>query len=261
MKSQDNIMRIDWIDIAKGIAILLVIIGHTVPYDSATRNVIYSFHMPLFFLLSGYTYRFSDTYAEFKVQAKKVFKRLIFPVFYVSLIILVFQIILYSHGEFSVIVKYIFESIKALYYSSGIPFKGHPSLGALWFLISLFWAKIIIDIVHINFKGKNEDYIYIALGLLGIALGIKGRWLAQNLDGTLVSILYIYIGILWKKYNEWIDKRELIMFIIATLIWTYFLSVHMYLEMAVRSYPGILLSSLEAICGTFLFAVFVKALR
>lgn len=171
-----------------------------------------------------------------------------------------FQIILYSHGEFSGIFKYIFESIKALYYSSWIPFKGHPSLGALWFLVSLFWAKIIIDIVHINFKGKNEDCVYFALGLLGIALGIKGRWLAQNLDVTLVSILYIYIGILWKKYNEWIDKRELRIFIIATVIWTYFLSVHMYLEMAVRSYPGILLSSLEAVCGTFLLVVFVKVL-
>lgn len=36
-----NPNRIDWIDVAKGIAILLVIIGHTVQFGSATRNVIF----------------------------------------------------------------------------------------------------------------------------------------------------------------------------------------------------------------------------
>jgi len=46
--------RLIWVDIAKGVAILLVIIGHTAPFGSITRNTIFSFHMPLFFLLSGY---------------------------------------------------------------------------------------------------------------------------------------------------------------------------------------------------------------
>lgn len=57
--------RIAWIDIAKGITIILVIIGHVVPFDSATRNVIFSFHMPLFFILSGYTNKFSNNIIQF----------------------------------------------------------------------------------------------------------------------------------------------------------------------------------------------------
>lgn len=40
--------RLDWLDIAKGIAILLVIVGHTVNNPSIIRQVIFSFHMPLF---------------------------------------------------------------------------------------------------------------------------------------------------------------------------------------------------------------------
>ncbi|GAX05144.1 fucose 4-O-acetylase [Secundilactobacillus pentosiphilus] len=57
--------RIDWVDVAKGLGILLVIYGHAIGgimnssgvqisralYD--TYNVIYGFHMPLFFFLSG----------------------------------------------------------------------------------------------------------------------------------------------------------------------------------------------------------------
>lgn len=47
--------RIAWIDIAKGITILTVIWGHTLTIDSSPRNLIFCFHMPLFFILSGFT--------------------------------------------------------------------------------------------------------------------------------------------------------------------------------------------------------------
>ena len=49
--------RLDWIDIAKGIAIILVIVGHTVPNPSPLRHAVFSFHMPVFFILAGYTFR------------------------------------------------------------------------------------------------------------------------------------------------------------------------------------------------------------
>lgn len=49
--------RIEWIDLLKGLAIILVVMGH-MPYDDgcvALKSGIYSFHMPLFFLLAGFT--------------------------------------------------------------------------------------------------------------------------------------------------------------------------------------------------------------
>lgn len=47
--------RLDHIDACKGIGILLVILGHTnVP--SIVHTIIYSFHMPLFFIISGYLF-------------------------------------------------------------------------------------------------------------------------------------------------------------------------------------------------------------
>lgn len=50
-------VRIEWIDLLKGLAIILVVMGH-MPYDDssvALKSGIYSFHMPLFFLLAGFT--------------------------------------------------------------------------------------------------------------------------------------------------------------------------------------------------------------
>ena len=58
-----NTKRLDWIDIAKGIGIILVVLGHTlVPQVRETDFAgflwifIYNFHMPLFFFLSGYLF-------------------------------------------------------------------------------------------------------------------------------------------------------------------------------------------------------------
>lgn len=48
--------RIEWIDVAKGIGILAVILGHC----SLSRQIawtIYSFHMPLFFIIGGLFFR------------------------------------------------------------------------------------------------------------------------------------------------------------------------------------------------------------
>ena len=50
--------RIEWIDVARGIAILLVILGHSLEMGIMVRMCIYSFHVPLFFVLSGFFYKY-----------------------------------------------------------------------------------------------------------------------------------------------------------------------------------------------------------
>lgn len=64
-------VRVKWIDYAKGITMLLVIIGHTIS-DDLIRGMIFSFHMPLFFMLSCVTYRFSLDKGELKSKNQKI---------------------------------------------------------------------------------------------------------------------------------------------------------------------------------------------
>ncbi|MBF1069294.1 MAG: acyltransferase family protein, partial [Prevotellaceae bacterium] len=54
--------RIEALDIAKGIGIILVIIGHM--SSSYLRDWIYSFHMPLFFIISGICFK-TEKYPSF----------------------------------------------------------------------------------------------------------------------------------------------------------------------------------------------------
>lgn len=52
-----QIKRDNTFDIIKGIGILLVIIGHLAHGYGVLIPIIYTFHMPLFFIVSGYFYK------------------------------------------------------------------------------------------------------------------------------------------------------------------------------------------------------------
>lgn len=56
--------RIAWIDVAKGIGILLIVFGHTMQ-SGFVRQVIFSFHVPFFFFLSGVTYKREASFCTF----------------------------------------------------------------------------------------------------------------------------------------------------------------------------------------------------
>ena len=79
-------VRYNWIDWSKSIAIFLVIWGH-VPMQSETHTIIYSFHMPLFFLISGYLYNPKGTIKE---ELYKDLKTLLLPY-------LIYQFIFYPY--------------------------------------------------------------------------------------------------------------------------------------------------------------------
>lgn len=49
-------MRIDSLDILKGIGIIRVVVGHMIGNQLYIRPWIYAFHMPLFFMVSGYCF-------------------------------------------------------------------------------------------------------------------------------------------------------------------------------------------------------------
>lgn len=69
--------RIDWIDIAKGIGIILVVMGHLAAEDQDLKRFIYCFHMPLFFFISGIVFNIKNI--KFKKFFIKKFKSVYLP--------------------------------------------------------------------------------------------------------------------------------------------------------------------------------------
>ena len=88
-------LRLKWLDIAKGIAIILMVIGHTSIPDIFSR-FIFAFHMPLFFIASGWTTNWGKY--SFMVFAKSKFKSIMVPFIIYSLIVLSVQTILIGGG-------------------------------------------------------------------------------------------------------------------------------------------------------------------
>lgn len=68
--------RMEWLDIAKGIGILLVILSHCLCINEAPFQLIFTFHMQLFMILSGYLFTGRD---PFPVLARKKAKSLLLP--------------------------------------------------------------------------------------------------------------------------------------------------------------------------------------
>ena len=55
--TNDRNKRIEYLDIARGIGIFLVVLGHCYSLPEWMWHLIYSVHMPLFFVLSGYVFK------------------------------------------------------------------------------------------------------------------------------------------------------------------------------------------------------------
>lgn len=161
MKSKE---RIEYLDIAKGIAILLIIMGHM--SLKHVNSVVFTFHVPIFFIISGYFFTKKYNYKEL---LSKLFKTLIVPYLVTCLLIIIFMFCrkMISGGVNSLLFSQIYNQILASLYGSGLTsyyFHIWP-IGAIWFLLSLFWSKIIFNFLI----DKKYKYIYIILiFILGI---------------------------------------------------------------------------------------------
>lgn len=130
--------RLDWIDIAKGIAIILVIVGHTVPNPSPLRHAIFSFHMPVFFILAGYTFRPKP----WRELVSGSVSRLLVP--YVVLA-LAWQVPTFLMSGAPLTGSALTGGLEMLVFASGVdvPGLGVAAVGMAWFLAALFTSRLL----------------------------------------------------------------------------------------------------------------------
>lgn len=75
--------RVEWVDMLKGFGIILVMLGHA-SFPEALVTEIYTFHMPLFFFLSGYVFSIKK-YSNFKDFLIHKAKTLLLPLMVFSI--------------------------------------------------------------------------------------------------------------------------------------------------------------------------------
>ena len=238
--------RIAWVDIAKGITILTVIWSHSLPMSSLPRNLIFCFHMPLFFILSGFTLKPAKDIKDLIARTKKDFVRLIVPV----ILITIATSILLGGPSVSTEIHNIFYK---LFWANAIPFEdGLPCLGMPWFLVALFISKLLLRILSLLFK-KDSELIAILCGLVGMMLGLKHIWLPFNFDMALVCMIFVAGGMLTHKHIATLSKYRVPIFIASALFVYYMLLQGRHIEFASHAYD--LATIIEGFAASFIVCI------
>lgn len=133
-------------DIMKGIGILLVIICHIWGWNHhCLQQVVLSFHMPLFFIVAGYFSRSYIDSSTSKRSVKNYFSRLIPPMVVTQLMIVAWAVLMAmaKHEGWNPPIR---EALSLLWADVNGPVTpwGKLSLGVIWFLLALFWAKTLL---------------------------------------------------------------------------------------------------------------------
>lgn len=168
-------MRNPIFDVMKGFGILLVIAGHLGGLGGINKifyHFIFSFHMPLFFILAGYFFKPKHFYTSLS----KDFKRLIYPYLFTCSLIILYKLALFIYNNNS---GPLIRSLIASLWGSGsnnhtsLYFANIPSVGAIWFLLALFWCKNIFNILPQN------KHLFETVLILSILATLTDRYLVN----------------------------------------------------------------------------------
>lgn len=245
--------RIKWIDLSKGIAIILVVIGHTFPENSYLWNFIFSFHMPFFFIIAGFLY----SPKLFKTSIINNAQRLLLPYFATCIAYALLILIKLRHVP---LLENIRNSIVATLYGTGstpIQFPYIGEMGAIWFLLAMFFANIIFNYI-MNKTNKSKYMQAIIIFILSIAGYIVGQniYLPWSIDISLVSLLFMYIGYML-KYTKFFQRKPNL-FIIFVLFSIWGLSIYNGgLNINTRTYNNPLISIIGSVGGS-IFLIYLS---
>lgn len=159
-------MRTISFDIMKGIGILLMMYCHIVQEN---YNIIYSFHMPMFFILSGYFVKDENTsISNLITYIKNRSKRLLLPLIVTLLFLCVWGVVLWITKDDMSFLKTSFLSIFWLGADILHTQSGNVTIYSLWFLISLFWIGLLFKLFLLLFNNCRVRYkkLYILISCI-----------------------------------------------------------------------------------------------
>lgn len=245
--------RLLHIDRAKGCGILLVVLGHAIHFTfGATTlfNVIFSFHIPLFFLISGALYSKKTISELFKKQGKA----LLVP--YLSIAFLVGGIDVVQ-GDSSVQ-----SALVGIFYASGasIPSTALPA----WFLVNLFFVQLVYRMISV-FGNTMRLVIVLLLFLVSYYLlgvvpvqpyplwgGVTIEGLPFSLDIVGLSLFFFYIGQRFRLYVQREERRVSHITVLFFLFGALSLAGPFSMDLCGRSYDHLVLTTFTAVSGVFL---------
>lgn len=248
--------RSQFIDIAKGIGISLVVLLHNPLLSGKLFNIVISFIMPLFFFLSGV---FLKSSKPFKIVLADKFNSLLKPYFATLL----------PAG----LVYSLFKGKNIIWYSLGVFYGNGDTIvfDQLWYLTNLF-AVVLFSYGLIKIFGDKFRKIQVRILILSTMLTvgvfiIKYFWkmkvnilnysyelpgLPFSLDIIFITSFYYLLGYFLSQYILNLKPSNLFFFICLFIFITLHSLFNKSMDLNDRIYDGIIITTIEALSGTYI---------
>lgn len=250
------VARQQYLDVAKGLGILLVVLGHNqaVQQHPEAFAVIFSFHMPLFFFFSGVTFRPGIPLIEL---ARKRWKTLLRPYLFTSFLLALAFFALKWHFSLAAL----FTNVVHIFYATGRVIVWQW----LWFLPHLFLVNILFAVLlksmpEAERAGALRALLFTALLIAGV-YAARALWLLPTPWGQLLGLPFsadlagITLFFFWLGF-EFGRRREGVGRVLQTwwpAILAGFAALHFFfdytLDLNYRRYDHVLVSTLMAAAG------------
>ena len=211
-----NGRRLEWVDAAKGVGILLVIAGH-VWTRGWVRDAIYAFHMPLFFLLSGYMVRPQPMLGVVGRQARS----LLVPFAAFSLLLIATDFAIEGMRGVRPIFPSVAQGIWAILFKTEA-LRGPFTI--LWFVPCLFFARLVWNLIALRLPDAgNWRWAVLIAGIMATAHMIAACTTASpmGLMAVPAALVMFWVGQLWRaRPPGWlVTALVLAPLALATLLW------------------------------------------
>ena len=249
--------RLEWIDWMKAIGIYLIVLGH---FYSVGEKLIYVFHVPLFFMISGFL---NKKETEGQVFWKKIWYNLAVPMLIMATLNLIIHSILkLLNGSF--------EPIDLYWFVRNVMFGMVAGFDTLWFVYTLILLKIVFQFCSSKKLFYALTVVMLALAYAYNHLDFSGLPFFLNQPNAVVDVFtafpFFALGILARDYkivlNEWNHKAEIILiavaaFLLVSTCWYFNGSVGLY---ACRYGGNMLLFLLGGVSGSMMVLTTSKLL-
>ena len=202
----DSKTKINWVLILQAWAMLWVVIGHAPLLPVAEQQPLYvdilyrfaySFHMPLFILVSGYLFymtRIERPMPYGRMILDKL-KRLGIPYLFFTIVAMVLKTMFGEH-----MTRPSSISIGELVHS--IIYPGEGPLSELWFIAMILWMFILCPIWTFSFKHKYLPLLYILLlTILHLYANSIEDIELLSISSVMKNAIFFYLGLLTRKLN------------------------------------------------------------
>lgn len=212
--------RVQWIDIAKGLGILLVMVGHTRLVNTGVGHWLTQFHLPLFFVMAGLC--FDETrYLNYGEYAKRKCLALGYPFVMLSLFVAALFGILNFDPKFNMS-DLMVETLKG------------RSLGSLWFVTALFFVEVAFAGLSRLVKGVwARAFVCVMCAIVGWGLSChRGPNLWAEFPTICYAMIFYWFGWACRGYvavcrtSHWLWPAAIGLGVASVL--TSFLTDHYY---------------------------------